>query len=173
MNDSIVFGFSRPSNLFPPPLFAWLIMLFDWSNFSHSYIRFHSDAYDRDLVYQASGLKVNFIGWTMFQSEEVIVHEFQIPISTETKMKIVQYAIDNVGTPYALGAALGIVLVKITALFGKKIKNPISQKGYWCSEVAAIVLGDYMDAPITPDQARTMTPTDVCNFLLKTSSAQN
>jgi hypothetical protein len=164
--DNIVFGFSRPiTSYLPPPFFAWAIMLVDGSNFSHSYIRFHSDSYDRDLVYQASGLRVNFIGLPLFQSQEVIVKEFTIPVSEATKMKVVQFAIDNVGIPYSLGAALGILAVKIAALAGRKIKNPISQQGYFCSELAAIILEDYLGADFTSDQVKCMTPTDVYNYL--------
>jgi hypothetical protein len=167
MNDSIIIGFSRPSKLWPLPLFAWAIMLFDWSNFSHAYIRFSMDAYDREMVFQASGLRVNFMPWTTFQTMEVIVHEFEIPVSAETKQAVIQYALDEVGTPYALLAAFGIIPVKIAALFGKKIKNPITQKGDWCSEEAAIVLKDYDQIPFTADQVRCMTPTDVYNYLVK------
>lgn len=167
MNDSITIGFSRPKALFPPPLFAWAIMLFDWSNFSHAYVRFHSTSYDRDLVYQASGSKVNFIGWARFQEIEVIVKEFEIPVSEDTQKAVVQYCIDSVGSGYALFGAFGIVAVKIAALFGKKIANPITQGGYWCSEVAAIILGDYLGADLTLADARRMTPTDVCNYLMQ------
>lgn len=165
--DTITLGFSRPSKLWLPPLFSWAIMLFDWSNFSHTYIRFHSDSYDRDLVYQASGLKVNFIGWKMFQSEEVVVREFVIPVAAAAKLKVVQFAIDNVGKPYSLGAVLGIIVVKIAGLFGHKIKNPISQQGYFCSELAALILEDYCNAQLSNDDVKRMTPTDVCNYLIQ------
>lgn len=140
-------------------------MLFDWSSFSHAYIRFHSDSYDRDLVYQASGLRVNFIGWKMFLSKEIIVKEFTIPVSPETKQRVIQFALDNVGTPYALGTAFGIIIVRIAALFGKKIKNPVNQLGYFCSELVAIVMEDFLNAHISVDDVRRMTPTDDYNLL--------
>jgi hypothetical protein len=168
--STITFGFSRPSKLWPPPLFAWLIMLFDWSKFSHAYIRFHSDSYDRDLVYQASGLRVNFMGWKLFKSQEVIVKEFDIEVTPETKQAVIQFAIDRVGTPYALWAAIiGIPAVKIAAMFGYKIKNPVSQMGDFCSELAALVMKDYLNAQLTDDDVKRMTPTDVCNYLLEHS----
>lgn len=163
--SEIVIGFSRPSYKWPPPLFAYAIMLFDRSDFSHAYIRFHSDSYDRDLVYQASGLYVNFIGWKMFLSKEVIVKEFTITVSPEVKQTVIQFAIDNVGSPYALGTALGLVVVKVAALFGKKIKNPVSQKGHFCSELAALVMKDFLGETLSANDVKCMTPTDVCNFL--------
>jgi hypothetical protein len=106
----------------------------------------------------------------MFLANEVIVREFSIPVSTETKQKIIQFSIDNVGAPYALGTALGIIPVKIAALFGYKIKNPVSQQGAFCSELAAIILKDYADAPFTSEQVQCMTPTDVYNYLMKVMS---
>lgn len=168
MDTNIIIGFSRPTAKFQ--FFADAIMIVDGSNFAHAYIRFHSDSYDRDLVYQASGLRVNFIGWSLFQSQEVITKEFIIPVSVETKQKVIQFAIDNVGMPYSLGAALGIALVKLASLFGKKIKNPVSQKGYFCSELAAIILQDYCGASLTDDDVKRMTPTDLYNYLLKANS---
>lgn len=164
MNDYIIIGFSRPLAKFQ--LFADAIMLFDRSSFAHAYIKFHSDSYDRDLVYQASGLRVNFMGWNLFKSQEVIVKEFVIPVAPETKQKVIQFAMDNVGMPYSLGAALGILAVKGAALIGVKIKNPISQRGYFCSELAAIILEDYCGAQLTDEDVRRMTPTDVYNYLL-------
>lgn len=167
MSNSIIIGFSRPSKLWPPPLFAWLIMLFDWSNFSHAYIRFHLSEYNRDVVFQASGTRVNFISWDIFKGMEVIVREFEIPLTPETMKSVVQYALTEVGTPYALfEAIIGIPLVKLASLFGRKIKNPINQKGDFCSELAAIILTDYSEVPFTADEARSMTPTDVYNYLV-------
>jgi len=172
MSDFITIGFSRPSKMWPiPPFFAWAIMAFEslvslkWRNFSHAYVRFHMDGYDRDVVFQASGTKVNFIGWEKFQEIEVIVHEFQIPITHETETVIIQSAIDELGAPYALFGAFGIVAVKAAALFGRKIKNPVTQKGAWCSEVAAMILRDYDSIPFTADEVRAMTPADVCDYL--------
>lgn len=175
MSDTIIIGFSRPpANQFPPPVFAWAIMAFESIvarkkvNFSHSYVRFHSDSYSRDLLYQASGLRVNFIGFPMFLSQEIVVHEFVIPVSAETKQAVIQFAIDNVGAPYALLNAFGIVAVKFMALFGKKIKNPVNQKGHFCSELTALTVKDFLDATkskLSVDDVKRMMPIDDYNFL--------
>jgi len=141
------------------------IQLVDHSKFSHAYIRFRSESYDRDLVYQASGMKVNFIGLPLFLDHVNIYKEFNIEVSEETKQKVVQFAIDHVGLPYSLGAAIGILAVKAAALFGRKIKNPVSQRGYFCSELAAIILKDYTGAALTDDDVKRMTPSDVYDFL--------
>lgn len=163
MSDNIIVGFSRPKAKFVP--FADAIMWADKSDFSHVYIRFHSNSADRDLVYQASGMKVNFIGWILFQQAEVAVHEFSIPVTAETKTKVIQFAIDNCGIEYALGQALGIGLVKAAALFGKKIANPVSSSGYFCSKMVAIILREYFNAPFTDEEIAVMTPTDCYDYL--------
>ena len=77
MNEIIV-GFSRPKSGFEP--FSWLIRAVTKSPFSHAYIRFYSEEYDRWLIFQASGAKVNFIGQTMFDGIETIYEEFNVPV---------------------------------------------------------------------------------------------
>jgi len=162
--SNIVIGFSRPPAKFPPPIFAWAIMLFGWRNFSHVYVRFHSDFFKRDLVYQASGLRVNFIGFPMFLSQEIVVKEFTVPVSDETQQAVIQFMIDNVGAPYAFWAAIGTVAVKIAAVFGKKIKNPISQQGHFCSEITALIAKDFLGGKLTTEDVKRMTPADDYKF---------
>lgn len=172
MSNRIVFGFSRPKYNWPPPLFAWAIMAFEsltslkMVNYSHAYVRFYSNEWDREIVYQASGSKVNFISWDRFQKIEVIVHEFEIPVSDETMKKTAQFCVDSLGSGYALIGAFGMVLVRMARLFGSKIRNPITQGGYWCSEAAATILKDRLGAKISQDDIRDMLPTDVCNYLV-------
>ena len=160
----ITIGFSRPKARFQ--LFADAIMAVDGSNFSHAYVRFHMDSYDRDVVFQASGLKVNLIEWNNFQAIETVVKEFAIPTSNETQLYVVQFAIDNLGAPYDIAGIVDVAAEKFAKLFGKKIKPPVSQNGYYCSELVAHVLEDFFAAKLTTDQVKRMTPTDVYNYLL-------
>ena len=93
--ESIIVGFSRPKAWFEP--FSWLIRAVTGSQFSHAYIRFYSEEYNRWLVYQASGLKVNFIGQTMFDGAETVYEEFTVPVTALTKKIAIQGAIDKCG----------------------------------------------------------------------------
>ena len=140
-------------------------MLADRSSFSHAYIEFNSEFYQRNLIYQASGLSVNFIGEDLFNSKEVTVKEFTIPISDEAKKQVVQFAIDHAGLPYNIGGVVGIGAVKFCALFGKRIKNPITGNGYFCSELAAQILQDFEDASFSSQDIQKMTPTDLYDYL--------
>ena len=162
--DSIVIGFSKPKKWFEP--FSWLIRLGTWSPFSHAYVKYYNSYVCRWEVFQASGLKVNFIGQAMFDSEEDIYAEFEIPISAATKLSVIQFAIDNVGSSYAVGQIFGFPLVWFMSFFGKKIRNPFyNGSNYFCSELVTDVLkeiksvGDQMDPG-------TATPKDVYLYLL-------
>ena len=77
--------------------------LITWSPVSHAYIKFYSESYDRWLIYQASGTKVNFIGETLFDSTELIYKEFELPASGQwLRLKPYNSAIDKCGLPYSI-----------------------------------------------------------------------
>jgi hypothetical protein len=162
--DYVTIGFSRPRGGFQP--FSWLIRLVDKTPYSHTYICFHSDMYDRDLVYQASSLQVNFEGWALFNSTDLTVKEFILPVSPSTKTKIIQFAIDRAGIPYGWKEILGIGIVKFVALFGKRIANPFKSGDttYICSKLVSEILIDYLGDNIRGD-LESLTPKDVYKYL--------
>jgi hypothetical protein len=160
--DSITIGFSRPKGGFQP--FSWLIRLVTWSPYSHAYVRYYDTYTDRWIVFQASGLKVNFIGDTMFDGLEDIYAEFVVPISDSTKQSVVQGAIDKCGSPYGVGQVVGFAWVLFMRLFGKNVKNPFySASSFVCSELVGDVLVEINDGTFDPS---TMTPKDVYNFVV-------
>jgi hypothetical protein len=137
--DKIIFGFSRPKGWFQP--FSWAIRFFTWSDISHAYVKFYSAKYDRWLIYQASGLAVNFVGDTEFISKEIVVEEYELDISIETKNKAVQYAIDQCGKSYGMLQILGLLLVVLADRIGIAIPNILyNNNTFVCSELAADVL---------------------------------
>jgi hypothetical protein len=160
--ETLTIGFSRPKGWFEP--FSWLIRLVMWTPYSHVYVRFHSDPYDSDLVFQASSLQVNFYGLSIFQSKEDVIREFTIPVSSETKLAMIKDAMAVVGTPYNLAGVFGMLLVLSAALFGKKIPNPISGAGDFCSQLIGKVmtefLGDNLQIPLNA-----ITPKDEYEYL--------
>jgi hypothetical protein len=162
--DSIFFGFSTPKSSNP---FSWLIRIVDKSKFSHAYIRIFDDYSQRWIIYQASGIVVNCIGVKQFNSIENICVEFEIPISIDKKIKTVQFAIDLLGTPYGIKTILGIGIVKLAHIFGKRIENPFADgnKSMVCSKLTACILDEIIigSKVIDPEVA---TPTDVYNFLI-------
>jgi hypothetical protein len=162
--SSIVVGFSRPKKWFVP--FSWLIRLATKSKFSHTYICFYYKDYKRWVVYQASGLKVNFISKKMFSSLELVAEEFLIPINKKTKLKVIQKAIDKCGSPYGVGQIFGFSLVLFMRLFGKSIKNPFySKSSYVCSELVGDILKEIHVKNSEKLDPSVMTPKDVYAYL--------
>jgi hypothetical protein len=160
--NNIIIGFSKPKAWLEP--FSWLIRLFTWCPFSHVYIKYYNPYALRWSVFQASCLKVNFMGQEMFNGMEDIYAEFSIPVSDAAKLRTVQFAIDNVGDPYAVAQILGFPIVWFMDLFGKKIQNPFySSSNYFCSEMVCDILNEINGTSL---DCSTMTPKDVYKYLI-------
>lgn len=170
--ETIVVGFSAPKKW---KIFAWMIQTLYGTPYDHVYVRIHSDTYERDIIYQASKTMINFMGTTVFESDNVIYKEFSLEISLENKKAMMQFAIDNAGKPYSWKEALGLGIVKICALFGKKIENPLKEQNteYVCSTLAAYILKNYLDENL-PEDFEDCGPKDIYDFLSsKISGAPN
>lgn len=164
--NSIIVGFSRPKGGFQP--FSWLIRLLTWSPYSHAYIRFYSQSYNRWLIYQASGTKVNFIGAIMFDGAELVYEEFNVPVSDLTRKTTIQRAVDVCGSPYGVKEIIGFGAVLIMRVFGKKISNPLSDsKTYVCSELVADILREIDAEDAGELDPSAMSPKDVYNFMIE------
>lgn len=159
----IILGFSKPIKWKP---FSWLIMTAYGIPYSHCYIKFYSQTYQRWLIYQASGTMVNFMNIQTFNQEAEIVYETQIEISEEARFKVLQFSIDNCGKPYGVKECFGLAITRIFEIFGKEIKNPLADQDRTlvCSELTAIILRDCLNINI-PKDPDDMTPKDVYNLL--------
>ena len=147
--NSIVIGFSRPKKF---SFFSRLIRLVENTKYSHVYIKFYSITYDRTLVYQASGLAVNFIEENNFNKNDLTINEFQVPLADDS-IQLIQFCIDKVGTPYAMSQIFGIGLYLLLKLFGINIKNILgaNKSKLICSELAEIILNNFTNDKINID----------------------
>lgn len=138
----LTIGFSKPKNW---KLFAEIIKFGYQIPYSHTYIKFWSDKYQRFLIYQASHSYVNFMNVQIFEKNNIIVKEFNLNISEEARTKIIQFSIDNVGKRYGILSAIGLGLVRLCEVFNIKIDNPFSDdlKTLICSELVAFILKEY------------------------------
>jgi hypothetical protein len=163
--DKIIFGFSKPKKFKP---FALLIMLGYGIPYSHVYIKFHSDKYNRDLIYQASHSMVNFMGTEIFYRDNIVIEEFEIEISDNKKSEMITFAIDNVGKAYGVKQAFGMAIVRISELIGIKISNPFSDgnQTYVCSELGAYILEHFSGRDI-PEKLDDVTPKDLYSYFIK------
>jgi hypothetical protein len=96
---TIVVGFSRPKKW---NLLSWLIMKIQRTNYSHVYVKFYSNSLERELIYQASGLQVNFVGSILFYNHHLAVKEFELDVSDESHINALRFAVDKAGTPYSI-----------------------------------------------------------------------
>lgn len=164
--NKIVVGFSRPKNGFQP--FSWLIRLAYWSQFSHAYVRFELEKIDRNIVFQASGMNVNFISDINFNNKEFVFKEFTFPIDIGKKKELLQFAIDQLGKPYSIKGIFGMGLVRIGELLHIKIDNPFKydQTQDFCSEMTAYIAENF--AGIVIDQpVANLAPKDLYTILDK------
>lgn len=137
---NITIGFSKPRSKWT--ILSWIIRKIEKVPFSHVYVKFRSDSLDRDIIYQASGTSVNFVGSPRFHESSMTVEEYTFEVSDVIYRSIIQYAIDNAGKPYGKRELIGMGLVRAAALFGKNIKNPFrdGESSYICVELAGVLL---------------------------------
>lgn len=161
--EKIIVGFSKPKKWKP---FAWIIMKFYDIPYDHVYIKFWSSKFQRNVIYQASQLMVNFMGEKFFESENDVIKEFELDITDEDRTSMIQFAMDEAGKPYGMLNALGLAIVGIFDRLGKKIKNPLGdgEKTYICCELVADILDRYTS--VKNIDSDTVNPKELYNILL-------
>lgn len=160
----LIIGFSKPKKF---KIISWIIRQTEKTLFSHVYLKFHSDNLDRDIVYQASGRQVNFVGSVMFLRYHESLIEFELEINDNEKQEILKTCIDKAGIPYGRKQLIGLGLVRFLALFGKKIRNPFSDNDttYICSELIGYILVKYFNFKI--EDLDSTSPKDIYLLLQK------
>lgn len=158
----IIVGLSKPPEFKP---FAYAIQKFEGTEYSHAYIKFHCDQFDRDMIYQASGLAVNFMSSDVFSSHGTPVHEWKIQVTDEQFNEIMKFCADQLGKPYGLKAIIGIAFY---IPFGIKLVDSDKLETFICSELVGEILKiiDIIDKDAQLDY---FTPKDVFNTLDKRS----
>jgi hypothetical protein len=153
----IYIGLSRHTDF---AIFGRAIEWFEKTNFSHAYVRFYSESLNRSLIYQASGMSVNFTNIEHFNSINTTVKEYEILVSDEQYTQILQFCVDNVSKPYGLKSIFGILVYQI---FGWKCINPDKQESFICSELVCYIL--QMLGIINEPDLDYSTPKSVYNIL--------
>jgi len=151
----IKIGFSTRNSIF-----SALIRFFSRSSISHTYIRIPLCNSNNQLIFQASGLKVNAEGSSSFASHSKIVKEITIEISDEKCMQIESFMCESLGKPYSIMQIIGMLWVLFCRNFGKRVRNPFADgdHSYVCVELVANVL----DIPGSEE----MTPQDLYDYIL-------
>lgn len=136
---TIMVGFSRPIK---PSLFARLIVWSEKTVYDHVYIKWSWPLVDRDIIYQASKMAVNFESNITFATHAIIVEEYSVDISNECHKRMMQFCMDNSNKPYSVKEIFGDAWVKICSFLGKKVSNPFPAHGsaFVCSQIGAEIL---------------------------------
>ena len=135
--DEIRIGFSRPRSF---SIFSRIIRAVEKTSYSHVYLAWHSSFLDRDVVYQAKSTMVHFLGTKLFERGSETVHQFAIKVTPEGRRETIQWAMDNAGLRYGFFQVIGVGIVRIAALFGYNITNPINGEAQFCSKLAGVAI---------------------------------
>lgn len=168
---TLTIGFSRPIK---PTLFSKLIQWADHnSEFDHVYAAWLWTSVQRQIIYQASKLSVNFESNITFDSHALRVEEYEVTLSDECHADIMRFCMDNSNKPYGIKEIFGFAWVKLCALVQKKVDNPFPTYGasYVCSKLIAELLKKtgIVDPGISSDN---VDPLDL-NRILKEAISNN
>lgn len=157
--ETVYIGFSTSANTV-----SRLIRKMMGAPYSHVYVRFPSALLQRDIIYEASGLTVQFSG----RAHGMVIKEYKLEIPEAVKVATLRWAIDHLGRPYGISQLFGFMWVLLCRKLGKKVRNPIHDgpNAYVCSELVAETL-KHLGYNIEGD-IDTITPKDVDEFLAKT-----
>jgi hypothetical protein len=160
--QKLTVGFSKSKKFLP--IGSWLIRLYQWTDFSHVYLRRKSRAFDLDIIIHASEGLVIRMSSVQFDKKHTVVKEYEIEMTdgkySELRNLMHYYSGDN----YSVMQNLGIVLVDIARVFGWRIKNPW-QKGWNCSEFVMAVLKEVFPDKFSGYDPNTVTPREIDRIL--------
>ncbi len=175
----IVVGFSRSKKSFP--VFSWLIRLYQWTKFSHTYIRLSFGVLPSDNIIHASEGVVQNMSETIFNKKHEVTDEFEVYIpdiivkDRITKDNLPLYRVlynilhETSGDDYSIMQNVGIVYVDIMRyVFKKEVKNPWTA-GWNCSEFVAIILRTVYPSQFKELDVETITPKQVYQILKELS----
>ena len=155
---TIIIGFSTPKKF---KLLSWLICKIQKTEYSHVYLQYHSDSLDRDIIYQASGLQVNFVGKNLFDQDHVTIAEFTLEVPDDIYTRSLQTAVDKAGFPYSIKQLFSLASY---LLFRKSLFED-GRSGYVCSELVGEMLQNEFGIKVS-DDLDIVTPKDIFNILM-------
>lgn len=123
----MIIGFSTHKN---NPLSA-IIRFLTKSKASHCFVV--TNLYGKDLVVQSGEFGVGLDYYTRFAKKNNVVLKYEISVPNE--QKAMEYVMSQMGASYDYLGLLGAGWVVLMRMFGKKVKNPLSQNGeLFCSQ---------------------------------------
>lgn len=135
---TIIVGFSTR-----PGLFSSLIRFFTNSKVSHTYIKIPVPEYNENMVFQASGMTVNYTNYSVFKEKNKVIEEYEIDIDDDTASLAEMMRVMEAGKPYSIKELFGLLWILAMRGFGVKVNNPFrdGSHSYICVELAMICVG--------------------------------
>lgn len=140
---TVIVGFSTQSGAF-----SSLIKFATNSKVSHSYIRIPVPEYNESMVFQASGLSVNYCNFKIFQEKSKVMEEYEIEVDEETYEYGEMLRVMEAGKPYSMKELVGLLWILVMRGFGVRAKNPFrdGSASYVCVELAMLCVGLQADS---------------------------
>lgn len=145
-----------------PGAFSWLIRAVTASTVSHTYLRIPIPEHGTSMIFQASGLTVNYCATDVFDYKNTIIEEYDVEISDEQYEYGELFRVTEAGKPYSMKQIVGFLAVlSARQILDKNIPNPLSNgnHSYVCVEVVTACLG--------LDDGESMTPEDLRRWCQK------
>lgn len=133
----ITIGFSYPKKF---KIGAKAIALWINEAYSHVFVSWNADKISRQLVYHAAHGKVHFMSMDRLLSDNVVKSLYQIEITDEQYIELVQQCIDLAGESYGYLELFKIIIKDICDSVGFQCKIIENSRGYICSELLASLL---------------------------------
>lgn len=148
----LIVGFSSH-----PGIFSWAIKKVTCSHVSHAYICLPKFIDGEDMVFQASGLTVNYTNYNVFVKKSIVYEEYEMQVTDEQYDTAIKIMAEAAGKPYSVKEIFGYLYVlAMHEWFYKTVKNPFADgdKSYVCSELIAECLGAKDPESLTPEDLR-------------------
>lgn len=131
--SKLIVGFSYA----PGKVFSKLIRWVTRSQVSHTFTMVVDGA--DALVYQASGLRVNYEAYKLFLAEEKVVEAYTFDLTLAESILNEHFRKEHVGDHYSWQEIVGFGWVLLMRKFGRVVKNPFSggDHAFVCVDIAA------------------------------------
>jgi hypothetical protein len=137
--------------------FSWLIRTATASKVSHTYLRIPVPEYNTSMIFQASGLTVNYCAAEVFDLKNHIYEEYEVDVSDEQYEVGEKFRVTEAGKSYSMKQVCGFATVLAARqLLNKRIPNPYSNgnHSYVCVEVVTVCIGLADGESMTPEDLR-------------------
>ena len=133
----IYIDFTSPKN-HPFPIYSWLVQYVQDTPYSHTRFRW-TNSFGNDMVYEAGGSSVRFLGEKVLQKKPVHHHKvYELTLTNEEFSKFCDIAGVFAGLSYGVTQVLGIYLAKQFDLKANPLSKGSNQQ--ICSELVARVI---------------------------------